>query len=75
VSLPSAFHDFPADAFPFTLELLDAVTREVCWSVRVDGPGATKVPGRNEINEGRPVIARIIRKDGTVAAEAAQDLP
>lgn len=71
---PMAFHDLPADSFPFTMELLDAATREVRWSVRVDGPGATKVPARNEINEGLPVIARIIRKDGTVAAEAAQDL-
>ena len=70
--LPVKFRDLPADAFPFTMELLDAETREVRWSVRVDGPGATKVPGRNEINEGRPVIARIIRKDGTVAAEVAQ---
>jgi hypothetical protein len=57
------------------MEFLDAATREVRWSVKVTGPGAVKVPGRNEINEGRPVVARIIRKDGTVAAEAAQDLP
>lgn len=29
----TAFHDLPASAFPFTIELLDAETREVCWSL------------------------------------------
>jgi hypothetical protein len=65
--LPVAFRDLPAEAFPFTVELLDAGTREVVWGpVTVGGPGALKVPGQDKTGPGRK-IARITWADGTVA--------
>jgi hypothetical protein len=35
----TVFRDFPRSKFPFTVELLDAETREVRWSVTIEGPG------------------------------------
>lgn len=63
--LPAVFRDLPADAFPFTMEILDADTREVVWAVTVDGPGAIRVPGLDETGPGRK-IARITWADGSV---------
>jgi hypothetical protein len=63
---PWAFHDLPADAFPVTLDLLDAASREVRWTLVLDGPGALRVPSRDEINGGLPVTARVTFADGTV---------
>jgi hypothetical protein len=63
---PSAFHDLPASAFPFTMELLDAETREVRWSQRVTGPAAVRVPSRDEINNGKPLASRVTFADGEV---------
>jgi hypothetical protein len=59
------FHDFPADAFPFTVELLDAETREVVWSATADGPGAMRIPGSDELGP-RLKAARVTFADGTV---------
>lgn len=64
MSLPAAFRDLPASAFPLVLELLDAGTREVVWAVTVDGPGVVRVPGRDKTGPGRK-IARITFADGT----------
>lgn len=64
-ALPVAFRDLPAEAFPFTIELLNAGTREVVWSATVDGPAAVRVPGQDETGPGRK-IARITFADGTV---------
>jgi hypothetical protein len=63
---PSAFHDLPASAFPFTMELLDAETREVRWSQKVTGAAAIRVPSRDEINDGKPLTSRITFADGEV---------
>jgi hypothetical protein len=65
IPLPVAFKDLPAAAFPFTIELLNADTREVVWTVTVDGPGVITVPGRDVTGPGRK-IARITYPDGTV---------
>jgi hypothetical protein len=67
MSLPARFRDLPADAFPFTMELLDAETREVCWSATADGPGAVRVPSRDEVNGGRPTAARVTLGNGKVS--------
>lgn len=41
---PTAFHDLPADSFPFTMEVFgkDGV---LLWSCEVCGPGAVAIPG------------------------------
>jgi hypothetical protein len=62
---PVMFRDLPAEAFPFIIELLDEGTREVVWSVTVDGPGMIAVPGRDVTGPGRK-IARVTYADGTV---------
>jgi hypothetical protein len=62
---PCAFSDLPAGAFPFTVELLRADTREVVWKATVDGPGAVIVPGPDVTGPGRK-IARVTFADGTV---------
>jgi hypothetical protein len=59
------FHDLPAAAFPFTVELLDAETREVVWTAVVDGPGTLRVPGPDELGP-RLKAARVTYADGTV---------
>jgi hypothetical protein len=66
---PFAFHDFPASAFPFTAELLDAATGEVRWSATVDGPGSLRIPGCEETNGGRPLRARTTFADGEVVED------
>lgn len=62
---PAAFHDLPASSFPFTAQLLDAATREVCWEQVIEGPGALRIPSRDEVNDGRPLISRIVWADGS----------
>ena len=61
------FHDLSADSFPFTMELLDAETREVCWTATADGPGAVQVPGYREVNDGKPVAVRMTFGNGEVS--------
>jgi hypothetical protein len=63
-ALPVAFTDFPAEAFPFTIELLNPAG-QVVWAVTVDGPGAVRVPGPDVTVPGRKT-ARITYPDGTV---------
>lgn len=69
---PAAFRDLPVTSFPFTVQLLDAGTREVCWEQVIEGPGAVRIPSRDEVNDGRPVVSRIVWADGSVQ-EAGQD--
>ena len=66
MTAPSAFHDLPPDSFPFTMELLDAETREVRWSATADGPGAVRIPGSHETNGGKPVAVRVTFGSGEV---------
>lgn len=55
-----AVYDLKPHDFPLTLELLDAVSREVVWKVTVPRPwAAIWVPGRDEVNQGRPVAVRV----------------
>jgi hypothetical protein len=61
---PVAFTDFPEEAFPFTIELLNE-EREIVWAVTVDGPGVVSVPGPDVTGPGRKT-ARITYADGTV---------
>jgi hypothetical protein len=63
---PVAFHDLPASAFPLVMELLDAKTRKVRWTATVTGPGGVRIPGKAEINAGKPVLARVTFADGEV---------
>jgi hypothetical protein len=64
-SKPFAFHNLPAEAFPFTIELLDAGTRNVVWTTTVTGPGVVDVPGPDKTGPGRK-IARVTFPDDTV---------
>lgn len=41
--LPFAFHDLPADTFPFTIEMYDVDTRETYETIEVAGPGAVRI--------------------------------
>lgn len=65
MSLRTAFHDLPASAFPFVMEILDAATREVVWTAEVKGPGALRIPGTDETGGG-PKAVRLTFADGTV---------
>lgn len=60
-----AFVDFPADAFPFTIELLNAATRKVVWTATITGPGAIHIPGLDETGPD-PKITRVTYADGTI---------
>lgn len=40
----NAFHDLPAEDFPFTIEFMRADTNEVVHTIRVEGPGVVSVP-------------------------------
>ncbi len=51
--------------FPLTIQILDAVTREVVHVIEVEGPGVVQVPGRNVTNGGKPVAVRVLYADGT----------
>jgi hypothetical protein len=62
----TAFHDLPASSFPFTMELLDAETREVCWSATADGPGALRIPSKHEVNGGKLMACRVTSGNGEV---------
>lgn len=53
-------------SFPLTIQLLDAVARNVVWETTVSGPGAIRIPGRDETNEGRLVAVRMKSGDGPV---------
>jgi hypothetical protein len=64
-ALPVKSADLPASAFPLTVEVLDAETREVVWSATADGPGAMRIPGPDELGP-RPKAARVTYADGTV---------
>lgn len=44
MSLPSAFADLPADAYPMIFEFTDWKTGEVWHTITVDGPGAVHIP-------------------------------
>jgi hypothetical protein len=66
LSLPAKFRDLPASSFPFTMELLDVETREVCWSATADGPGVVRIPGKEETNGGKPVAVRVTFGNGEV---------
>jgi hypothetical protein len=66
------FTDLPAECFPFTIELLDPVTREALWSVTSDGPGAIQVPAARELGAER-VVARVTFGDGTVEESGGED--
>lgn len=47
--LPVAFHDLPAELFPFTVEYLDADSKQVVESTTVEGPGAIQIPGKEAL--------------------------
>ena len=64
------FTDLPAECFPFTIELLDPVTREALWAVKCDGPGAFQVPAARDLGA-ESVIARVTFADGTVEESGA----
>lgn len=60
---PYAFHDLPADSFPFTVEALDA-SGAVVWTTEVTGPGALYVPPLATFYG--PVSVRLRFPDGSV---------
>jgi len=65
----SAFHDLPAEAFPFTIIMVYKQTRRECWRAVVQGPGALRVPSRIDVNEGRRVSVRILWPDGSTTED------
>lgn len=68
-----AVYDLKRGDFPLTLEMLDAVNRDVVWKVTAPGPGAVWIPGRSEVNQGRPVALRITTPDRVVVVEPISD--
>ena len=68
--MPIAFHDFPEDHFPITLEALHPVTRAVVWTTTIEKPQ----PGRRELvaipalseRFGHPVTMRVRWPDGSI---------
>ena len=56
---PTAFHDLPADAFPFTIEFFRADTKEVVHTIRVEGPGMVEVPPLSKMHGGVEIDTRI----------------
>jgi hypothetical protein len=66
---PAAFHSLRRGQFPLVIEILDAATRTLRWSVRVPGPGAIAIPAASEVNGGAPVAVRVTFGDGSVITE------
>ena len=71
--LPFAFHDLPASAFPFTLQLIDAKTRRVRWRQKITGPAVIRVPSRHEVNDGKLLAARVVLADGSTVERETPD--
>jgi hypothetical protein len=69
----TTFRSLPAGRYPFTVRLFDAATRKLRWQAEVPGPGALRIPGRAEINDGRPLIAQITWPDGTATVAGPPD--
>ncbi len=63
---PIAFHEVSESVFPMTVEIL--LDGEVIWSQTVEGPGALRIPGRNELGtpEGKTTTCRITTADGYI---------
>jgi hypothetical protein len=51
MSLPVAFHNLPADHFPFVIEFIGLHSRVQHETITVDGPGAVRIPGMAEAGE------------------------
>lgn len=66
--MSGSYHDLPATAFPFTVQLVRADTQQVVWETRVSGPGVIHVPGM-AAELGVPVMARLVLPDGHVIEE------
>lgn len=66
--LSYAFHDLPADRFPFVIEFLSA-SGVVVHRQEVPGPGAIKIPGLAPLFG--PVTTRVIFPDGSVVEQSA----
>jgi hypothetical protein len=64
-----SFHRLPANAFPLFIELLDARTRTVRWSVIVLKPCVLRIPSKDKINNGEMVTPRVTYGDGRVFDE------
>lgn len=64
---PFAFHDLPATAFPFKIEMFTRDGR-VVHEIEVTGPGAIEVPGLAAFYG--PTGARIRYADGRVEEHA-----
>jgi len=62
---PTAFHDLPAEAFPFTVEFFRVSDRVVMHTVIVHDAGLLRVPSNAELG-GEPVGVRTTYADGTV---------
>lgn len=58
--MPSAFHDLPADAFPFTIVFTRVDTGQVVHRIHVAGPGAVTVPALSRLHGGVRIDARIV---------------
>lgn len=62
-----AYHELPAHAFPFTLQLVNEITGAVVWEIEVTGPGAIMVPSLRHL--GVPVVGKVIWPDGSSQTE------
>lgn len=66
--LPTAFHDLPADKFPFIVEFISSKGM-VVHRIEVASPGVVKIPGLSPLFG--PVSTRVTFADGTVVTEPA----
>lgn len=70
---PMVFGDLDPEDFPFRIQMLDAASRRECWAVEVTGPGVGRMPGADEVNDGRQVIVRLTFPDGESAEALSPD--
>lgn len=64
--METAFHDLPAESFPFKIEFMDGAGT-IVHTIVVRGPGAVHIPGLAE--KYGPVSVRITYPNGEVSEQ------
>jgi len=73
VQADTAFFDFAPSQFPIQIWVLDAVTNELCWHVKIEGVAAVMLPSRRDVNNCKPVTVAVRDATGkTYVAEPSR---